>query len=287
MPRKTRKSKKQKVVNMIGCSKTHKHKKSCKRSISNLGSKCPKCGVNCRCGSTCNCPKPCPGNCYLNRRVKRGGGGCGSCGCPIPPLSWSQMNQFGGFPLNSVPEATVPLNYGPILGATGQNGGNCGSGMCSVSSMQSGGNCGSGMYSVSSMNGGSNFYKPPSLVPGPIVGSPWGADISKWPSMDGIGGDRNNFLPYNLNKDPALQMSMNDAGYNTLNSKVGGKSKKHRKYKGKRGGGLIPQDLVNLGRDVGFNLKSAYNALNGYSAPVNPLPYKDQLSNVTNTNNLL
>lgn len=44
------------------------------------------------------------------------------------------------------------------------------------------------------------------------------------------------------------------------------------------GGGLIPQDLLNLGSDISFNVKSAYNALNGYSAPVNPLPYKDQLT---------
>jgi hypothetical protein len=44
------------------------------------------------------------------------------------------------------------------------------------------------------------------------------------------------------------------------------------------GGGLVPQDLLNLGNDISFNVKSAYNALNGYSAPVNPLPYKDQLT---------
>jgi hypothetical protein len=38
------------------------------------------------------------------------------------------------------------------------------------------------------------------------------------------------------------------------------------------------QDLVNLGRDFTYNFKSAYNALNGYSAPVNPAPYRDQLT---------
>ena len=57
-----------------------------------------------------------------------------------------------------------------------------------------------------------------------------------------------------------------------------GKNKrKTSKLRINRGGGLLPQDLVNLGREVGFNFKSAYNSLNGYKAPVNPLPYKDQL----------
>ena len=78
-------------------------------------------------------------------------------------------------------------------------------------------------------------------------------------------------------------MSLNGAGYNTMNSKVGGriKGKRGRKsYKKKsiKGGGLIPQDLVNLGSNFSFNLKSAYNSLNGYKAPIDPLPYKDQLT---------
>ena len=47
----------------------------------------------------------------------------------------------------------------------------------------------------------------------------------------------------------------------------------------KRGGGILPQDLVNLGRNITYNLGSAYNAINGYPAPVNPMPYNDQLVN--------
>jgi len=42
--------------------------------------------------------------------------------------------------------------------------------------------------------------------------------------------------------------------------------------------GNCSQDLVNLGNDMTFQLKSTYNALNGYNAPTNPLPYKDQFS---------
>jgi hypothetical protein len=59
------------------------------------------------------------------------------------------------------------------------------------------------------------------------------------------------------------------------------------KNKSKSGGGLIPQDLVNLGQDFTYNLKSAYNTLNGYNAPINPLPYKDQLNHSLNNNKLI
>ena len=45
----------------------------------------------------------------------------------------------------------------------------------------------------------------------------------------------------------------------------------------KRGGGIIPQDLVNLGRNITYGFGSAYNAINGYPAPVNPMPYNGQL----------
>ena len=73
--------------------------------------------------------------------------------------------------------------------------------------------------------------------------------------------------------------------------KLGGKrmNKKGKKCKSmnKRGGGIVPQDLVNLGRDVSFNFKSAYNALNGYSAPMSPLPYKDQLSSSVSANKII
>jgi hypothetical protein len=37
--------------------------------------------------------------------------------------------------------------------------------------------------------------------------------------------------------------------------------------------------LINLGRQFQFGLGSAYNALAGYAAPVNPMPWRDQLPN--------
>jgi len=169
--RKTRNRRhKQKPIMMIGCSK----------------SSCPNCGPNCHCCPNCNCPHPCPGNCYLNRRKHKGGSGCGPNGCPIPPMSYSQMNKYGG--------------------------------------------------------GGDS----------PFIGKPWGPSVNQWP---GVNDSRNHLMPYDVSKDPQYLTNSRQSG-----------------------GGLIPQDLVNLGRDFTFNMKSTYNALNGVSAPVNPLPYKDQLS---------
>jgi hypothetical protein len=281
-------TKKQKTIFMIGCSKNNN--KSCrnKKVFSTLGNKpCPNCGINCHCKSICKCPKNCPGNCYLNRTSKKyigGDSGCGPCGCPIPPFSWTKMNQFGGsgnpFPLDQLPEdVNKPViisppekGFVPILGI-GQNGGNCN--VC-------------GQIPVIPQRGGIN-YRPIGPMPGPLVGHPWGPPFSKWPGVDGIGGDRNYFKPYNTNNDPQQQMTMNDAGYTTLNSKVGGSKYNKIKHsiKSKKGGGFLPQDLVNLGRDFTYNVKSVYNTLNGYNAPVNPAPFKDQLTGSINSNRFI
>ena len=292
MPRKTNKrrnrrnrTRKQKTLVMIGCSK--KGKKSCsnKKVFSTLANKsCPNCGPNCHCGPNCKCPHPCPGTCYLNRRNKKqrgGSGGCGSCGCPIAPMSAGQMNKFGGgygsYPevLNEPVMNNYPKGgYGPILGI-GQNGGNCGACGQIPAAYQSGG----------------NFYKPAGPIPGQDVGKPWGGDL-KWPTMNGVGADRNYLASYGgvITNDPQQQMSMNGAGYLTKNSMVGGyryDKKSSSSSSSKTGGGLIPQDLVNLGRDFSYNFKTAYNALNGYKAPVDPAPYKDQLTGALNNNRFM
>jgi hypothetical protein len=275
-------TRKQKPILMIGCSK--KNKKSCKsKFFSTLGNKgCLKCGPNCHCGPNCNCSHPCPGNCYLNRRSKKQkggtGSGCGSCGCPIGGLTTTDMNKFVGgnkhVPVLIDPPSTK-VEYIPTPGI-GQNGGQCG--QC-------------GQIPVT-QNGGElphfNFFKPAAPIPGPFVGSAWGASVKEWPGVNGIGGDRNYLKSYAdvVTNDPQQQM-IEDTGYKTLNSIVGGgynrkKSKRRRpkrvSFKLKRGGGLVPQDLVNLGRDFNYNFKSAYNTINGYKAPVDPLPYKDHLT---------
>ena len=300
MPRKSKRSNKknskrsrtmkQKIYVMRGCSKKTKSCKN-KKVFSTLGNKgCPNCGPNCHCGPSCNCPHPCPGTCYLNRRQK-GGAGCGSCGCPIAPLSTKQMNMFGGdnYLPNNISPGTVQLDYKPIIGI-GQNGGSCSS-------------CGQ----IPMTQSGGNFFKPASSMPGPMVGSSWGAALGKWPGINGISSGRNFLKSYDtdnniVSKDPQLQMITGDSGYSGsryLNGITGGgrrksgrsksksRSKSRSKSKSVRGGGLIPQDLVNLGNDFSFNLKSAYNSLNGYKAPVDPLPYKDQLTHSLNNNRLL
>jgi|LakMenEpi03Aug12_release.lakeMendotaPanAssembly.Ray.scaffolds.fasta_scaffold34916_5 hypothetical protein len=231
MPRKSRrrtKTRKQKIINMVGCSNkcsNRKHHKSCK-------------------------------NVFLSHH---GGQGCGSTGCPISPLSFSKMNAFSD-------------NYKPPV-------------------FQSGGcdNCirgGTSMKDGTSMKGGNSFYKPAPPMPGPLVGSAWA--YNKLPGMDGIGGNRNYLSPVNVGKDPALQMTMNGSGYKTMNSMVGGirRGRRQKTVKNMQSGGLIPQDLVNLGRNFSFNLSSAYNALNGQSAPTDPLPYRDQLTNTVSINRI-
>jgi hypothetical protein len=57
----------------------------------------------------------------------------------------------------------------------------------------------------------------------------------------------------------------------------GGKRRQTRQRRQRGGSNFMGQDLINLGRQFQFGLGSAYNALAGYSAPVNPLPWKDQL----------
>jgi len=57
------------------------------------------------------------------------------------------------------------------------------------------------------------------------------------------------------------------------NAMSGGKRHRRRhRTKKIRGGGLLPSDLVNVGRYIPYSMNSAYNAIMGYSPPVNPYP---------------
>jgi hypothetical protein len=110
--------------------------------------------------------------------------------------------------------------------------------------------------------------------PDGLTGSPWGASNLKLPGADGISGDRN-YLSYNKYiNDPQTEGVVNGRALS------GGKSKK------RRGGGFIPQDLVNMGRQAMFGLGSSYNALTGHAPPVNPMPYKDHMPDLPSLNNL-
>lgn len=113
------------------------------------------------------------------------------------------------------------------------------------------------------------------------VGSPWTPSSSGWPGVSGVQGD-NNYLSLNDYKTD-ISRQMIATGANPPFS-VGGRRRKTKKSRGKtqKGGtfsNFLGQDLINLGRQFQFGVGSAYNALSGYSAPVNPLPWKDQYSN--------
>lgn len=116
--------------------------------------------------------------------------------------------------------------------------------------------------------GGSN-----GMWPDGLTGSAWGSRVSQWPGVDGISGDRNYLLHNDYKVDPQTEGVINGRALS------GGKSRK------RRGGGLIAQDLVNLGRQAMFGLGSTYNALAGYQAPSNPMPYTGQLSGTPSLNN--
>ena len=143
-------------------------------------------------------------------------------------------------------------------------GGNCDVMGCGriLGSYQNGGNC--GCASIPVISGGGEFYKPPPPMPGPFVGDKWGPLIKEWPGVDGISANRN-YLDLNTYKtDPQTMMKIR-----------GGRRRKTKRSQ--KGGGFIPTELVNLGRDFTYNLNTAYNALKTLPAPSNPLPFKDQL----------
>jgi hypothetical protein len=219
---------------------------------------------------------------------------------------------------------TIP-NTGPPVGmptamtnqAGSQKGGDCG---CSGVSMLSGGgrrkkrfggSCGS-PSTLSYMTGGNHRIgckctgckvkqtggNPGLPYPSGLAGSPWTSEISGWPGVDGIQGDRNYSA---LNTYPTdVQTAMISPGANPpfviggkkikggnqtnyMLSPIGGK-RRSRKQRGGALSNLFSQDLINLGRQFQFGLGSAYNGLAGYAAPINPLPWKGQLPNTPSLN---
>jgi hypothetical protein len=119
--------------------------------------------------------------------------------------------------------------------------------------------------------------------PDGLVGKPWTPSISTWPGVDGIQGDRNYLALNDYKTDISRQMIA--TGANPPFS-IGGGKNRTRKQRGGTVSNFLTQDLLNLGRQFQFGLGSAYNALAGYSSPVNPMPWKDQLPNTANLNTL-
>ena len=180
-------------------------------------------------------------NTIFNSSLGQHGGSCGSCGSIM--RGGGRRNKRGGMC------PTCALGF--MVGG-GKHRNECKCSPCKRGGMK-GGNAG---------------------IPYPdgLVGSPWTPSVGGWPGVGGVPGN-NNYYPVNTyNNDVSRQMVDVGANRPFLNMK-GGKNKKQR------GGTLsnfIGQDLINLGRQFQFGMGSAYNALAGYSAPVNPMPWKDQ-----------
>ena len=111
----------------------------------------------------------------------------------------------------------------------------------------------------------------------PTVGKPWTPEITGWPGVSGQQG-QTNFFSLNKYDKPYLQTEQISERDQQTYMKGGSRRR--------RAGGIIPQDLVNLGRSMVYGVGSAYNSLNGYPAPANPLPYKDQFASATATKSL-
>ena len=162
------------------------------------------------------------------------------------------------------------------MGRGGGQKGGCGCGL--QSGGQRGGSCSTCMTNMGNMGnmgnmlgGGGNNGIP---YPNGLAGSPWTPASSGWPGVDGVGGNRNYLAPNEYNVDP--QTAMVATGANPPFS-VGGR--RRRKQKGGTTSNFLSQDLINLGRQFQYGVGSVYNGLLGYSAPVNPLPWKGQLQN--------
>jgi hypothetical protein len=154
--------------------------------------------------------------------------------------------------------------------SSGMKGGTCsscnlmnGGGTCSSSNpLMKGGGCGCGM----------NMFKGGSGGTGSFVGKPWTSNPTTWPSQN-----TGNHYPLNtLKVDPLTSIKNTGSNPPFL---YGGKRKNTRNTRKRRmQKGGVPQDMTNFGRQLQYGFSSFYNGLNGYSAPVNPLPWKGHFS---------
>jgi hypothetical protein len=123
---------------------------------------------------------------------------------------------------------------------------------------------------------GGDFYKPAAPYPNGLVGQSWG--INDLPGT-GVAGDYNHYRFNTQNNNPQMDLQANSAN---PPGTVGGAKRSRKNKKGGALSNFMFQDVVNLGRQINYGLGSTYNTLAGYKAPVNPLPWKDQLPNRPN-----
>jgi hypothetical protein len=152
-----------------------------------------------------------------------------------------------------------------------------------------GGNCSAG-------NGGIPY-------PNGLLGKSWTPNPAGWPGVTDVAMN-NNHLGYNTYSPVDISRQMVNEFSNpfkliggrrkhkklTKHQKTKHRKNKHHKTKKLHGGALsnlLAQDFVNVGRQLGYGAGSTYNAVLGYPAPTNPLPWKDQLpSSLTYVNAL-
>lgn len=124
--------------------------------------------------------------------------------------------------------------------------------------------------------------------PNGLTGETWRWDPISWPGVKPVDSNGNHYSLNTYKNDVSRQMI--DVG--PAAPFVHGGSKNKNKKRSKKKGGVVlndnslVQDLVNAGRQIKTGFGGIYNGLNGYEAPINPLPWKGQLTNNDNLNNL-
>jgi hypothetical protein len=198
-----------------------------------------------------------PATPFLNPQGTQRGG---SCGCGLPLMSGGGYN-------------TGSLSL--MKGGRRRKKGGCGP-LCAVGFMVGGTRhrIGCKCSSCKSMRGKQMGGNPGIPYPDGLVGASWTPSVGGWPGVDGVQGGRNFIAPNNYNTD--VQTSIINTGAQPPFS-IGGR--RSRKQRGGALSNFLGQDLINLGRQIQYNLGSTYNALAGYTSPVNPMPWKGQLPN--------
>jgi len=163
--------------------------------------------------------------------------------------------------------AHIARNYqageGCKTGEGYQAGGSCGCGVPFLNGFKGG--CGCDMPQSGGARKKGGFYK----YPDGLVGSPYTPTNLPGSSVPGS----SNYYPLNMyHQDPQTSGIILERA--TPIQLKGGRRTRRRKG---GDGTVLPQELVNFGRSISYGMGSVYNTLAGYTPPVNPLPFKDQL----------
>lgn len=236
---------------------------------------------------------------FLNSNPQNGG----SCGCELQmggrrhrmgckcSMCRSKMHK-GGSVLNPG-VATSASNFNSVYACSSDKGCTDNAGIMGGARLmggkhRSGCSCSS---CKSKMRGGSSNNVTNGGLPYPdgLLGQAWTPKVTGWPGVDGVSMNRNH-LGYNTYAPYDVSRQMIDVGASPpfLGGTYLGGSRRRRTKKGssrrnrKQKGGILSnfftQDLINLGRQFQFNSASSYNAIRGHASPVNPMPWKDQMT---------